>query len=347
MPPMVCFGYAGTDGMVTARNLKHYEERARGGPGLIIIEATCVNPQGRLSDVQLGLWSDDQIEGFRKIADICHRYGAVVMLQIHHAGMAVHKNVTQDKLAPSDFQGVSNLGGMALKARAMTLDEIHQVQSDFVSTALRAQKAGLDGVELHGAHGYLISQFLSPLANRRTDAYGGSLIKRTRFATEIISKIRQTAGPDFIIGCRMGCDEPDLKSSIRIAKRLEQTRIDLLHVSLGMSSFVKTENYAEPSIPEDFGYNWIVYGGTVIKKNVSVPVIVVNGIRTPRQAGYLIENGLADFAAIGKGLLVNPNWAIQAQKGQEAVTCLDCKRCAFFNPGTQCPAQHGTIKATV
>jgi 2,4-dienoyl-CoA reductase-like NADH-dependent reductase (Old Yellow Enzyme family) len=214
MPPMVCFGYAGTDGMVTDKNLKHYADRAQGGVGLIIIEATCVSRNGRLSDVQLGLWSDEHIEGFRKIAEVCHQHGVVVMVQIHHAGLAVHKNVTRDKFSASAFKGISNLNAAEITAREMTVDEIYQVQSDFVSAALRAQKAGLDGVELHGAHGFLISQFLSPLVNLRKDGYGGSLIKRTRFVTEIVSQLRQATGPDFIIGCRMGADDPDLKSSI-------------------------------------------------------------------------------------------------------------------------------------
>ncbi len=142
----------------------------------------------------------------------------------------------------------------------------------------------------------------------------------------------------------MGCDEPDLKSSIRIARILEKAGLDLLHISTGMSSFFRSEAEPGPSVPQGFNYNWIVYGGTEIKKKVNIPVIVVNGIRTPQQASYLIERELADLVAIGKGFLVNPNWANQAQASQEVMTCIDCKRCAFFNPRAKCPAQRGTMR---
>ncbi len=335
MPPMVCFGYAGEDGKVTQRNLDHYAARARGGVGLIILEATCVSRNGRLSPTQLGLWSDDQIEGFSRIAEVCHHSGAAVLVQIHHAGMGVAPGITQDVVAPSDLRGQSRFGH-ELSARALTVSEIESIRDDFIAAALRAQKAGLDGVELHGAHGYLISQFLSPLVNRREDIYGGSLLKRTRFVKDIIIGIRKAAGDDFIVGCRMGCNEPDLVSSIEIARQLEKAGLDLLHISIGVDSILKIDQ-PEPPTPQGFPGNWIVYGGTEIKKRVGLPVIVVNGIRTPEQASHLVEKGLADFTAIGKGLMVDPAWADKARQKLEITPCLDCKRCALFRPGALCP----------
>jgi len=307
MPPMVCFGFAGDDGLVTEKHLNHYEARAKGGVGLIIIEATCIDKSGRLSADQLGLWSDEQIPGFSRLAGICHQYGAKVLVQINHAGLAAPKSVTSSLLAPSNYQGKRR--DDIISASALKLTGIRSLQSKYVAAALRAQKAGLDGIEFHGAHGFLISQFFSPLVNKRTDTYGGSLDNRVRFVAEIITKIRQAAGNDFIIDCRMGCNEPDLKTSIEIAKSLEKSGIDLLHVSTG---FGPSQDKA-PSVPEGFKYNWIVYGGTEIKKHVNVPVIVVNGIRTPEQAAYLVEQGLADFTAIGHGLLSDPEWANKAQ----------------------------------
>lgn len=345
MPPMVCFGYAGEDGRVTEKNIAHYEARARGGVGTIIVEATCVNQNGRLSPTQLGLWSDEFINGFSKIAQTCHQYGAKVLVQIHSAGLMAPKSVTEDTVAPSDYTGKSRFG-TAISARPLSLNEIHQIQDDFAAAAVRAKKAGLDGVELHGAHGYLISQFFSPLRNHRLDSYGGSLANRTRFASEIIPKIRKAIGDDFIIACRIGCNEPDLQTSIEIAKRLEAAGLDLLHVSTGVDTNPVTTKDGPFQVPLDFKYNWVVFGGTEIKRNVSIPVIVVNGVRTPEQAGYLVENELADFVALGKGLLVDPEWANKAQAKQNISTCISCKVCAYFRPGATCPKLTGkTVRA--
>jgi NADPH2 dehydrogenase len=335
MPPMVCSGFTGEDGLITIKNVERYRDRARGGVGLIIIEATCINQTGRLSPIQLGLWSDDQIEGFSRIAKYCHEYDAKALVQIHHAGLAVAPGVTEDSVAPSDFQGLSR-PNQVIRARALTLAEIGLLQDEYVAAAVRAKKAGLDGVELHGAHGYLISQFFSPLMNKRVDDYGGSLVKRTRFAAEIIAKIRQAVGPDFIISCRMGCDEPDIESSIQIAQELEKAGIDMLHISTGMTNFIESKTVELP-VPKYFHYNWIVYGGTLIKEKLKVPVIVANGIRTPVEATYLVEQNLADFVAIGRGLLVDPDWANKGQQYAHVTACIRCKACSYHDMGKRCP----------
>lgn len=330
MPPMVCFGWAGREGLVTEKHIRHYEARARGGVGLIILEAACVNPDGRLADSQLCLWSDDHIKGFEEIARACHRYGARVLVQIHHAGLQTAKKVSGDPVAPSEVREKDR------HARALTPEEIHSIQEDFTVAAVRAEKAGLDGIELHGAHGYLISQFMSPVINKREDQYGGSLENRTRFALEILAAIKGRVGNRFIIGYRMGGNEPTLENGIAIARILEQAGVDLLHVSTGISAG------KEITVPEGFPYNWIVYSGTRIKEQVKIPVIAVNGIRTAEQAGGLIENGLVDFAAIGRGLLADPEWANKAQKGEEALTCLHCKTCFWAaSAGQRCPRARG------
>jgi NADPH2 dehydrogenase len=325
MPPMVCFGWAGRDGLVTEEHVRHYEARAEGGVGLIIIEATCVHPGGRLADSQLGLWDDNQVAGFARLAEACHRHGARVLVQIHHAGFKASKDVTEVRIAPSDYSEKD------VTARALTIDEIHGLQKDFIAAAVRAKEAGLDGVELHGAHGYLISQFLSPIVNKREDDYGGSLENRTRFVTEMIAGIKQRVGEDFIVGCRMGGNEPSLENGMEIARLLEKHGVDLLHVSAGIASDEL------PEVPEGFRFNWIVYCGVQIKKHVKVPVITVNGIRTPEQACSLIEQGLSDFVAVGKGLLVDAKWADKAKAGSGIIECLECKRCSWFKSGKLCP----------
>ena len=339
MPPMVCFEYPTRNGQPTEAHIKHYSDRAKGGVGLIIVEATCINSKGRLSEGQLGLWADDQIAGFKKIADACHKYGATIIVQIHHSGMAVFPSVTKDYIAPSDFRGQTKFTSpeTVLKAREMTQEEVRFVQNEFVAAAIRAKKAGMDGIEFHGAHGYLINQFLSPLINHRVDAYGGNLLKRTRFVKEIITGTRKSCGKDFLISCRMGSNEPDLASGIAIAQELEKAGLDLLHVSSGMATLLKLESGDGFPVPEGFEYNWIVYGGTQIKKNVKIPVIVCNGINTPPRAANLIEKSQADLVAIGKGLLVDPDWANKAQQKQDPIPCISCQICAHFRPEMVCP----------
>jgi NADPH2 dehydrogenase len=339
MPPMVCFEYPTRTGQPTDAHVKHYSERAMGGTGLIIIEATCVNMKGRLSSGQLGLWADDQITGFKKIAEACHKYGAVVLVQLHHGGLAVFPGLTKDIFAPSEFHGPTRYSGpdLNVRAREMNQDEIRIVQNEFVAAAIRAKKAGLDGIELHGAHGYLISQFLSPLTNKRSDAYGGNLLKRTRFVKEIIMGTRKSCGNDFIVSCRMGSNEPDLASGIQIAQELEKDGLDLLHISSGMATVLKGDSEGGFAVPPGFNYNWIAYGGTQVKKNVKIPVIVCNGIHTPERAAYLVENGLADFTAIGKGLLVDPEWVNKTHQKQAIIPCLSCDECARFRPEAVCP----------
>jgi NADPH2 dehydrogenase len=339
MPPMVCFEYPARNGQPTEAHIKHYSDRAKGGTGLIIIEATCINIKGRLSAGQLGLWADDQIAGFKQIAEACHKYGTVVLVQIHHGGLAVFPGITKDVIAPSDFQGQTRFSSpeSSIRAREMSQEEVRMVQNDFVAAAIRAKKAGLDGIELHGAHGYLINQFLSPLINHRTDAYGGNLVKRTRFAKEIIMGTRKSCGNDFIIGCRLGSNEPDLVGGIAISQEIEKAGVDILHISSGMATVLKGDSDGAIPVPSGLEYNWIAYAGTQIKKNVKIPVIVCNGIRTPERAAYLIDNDLADFAAIGKSLLVDPDWANKALQKIEPIACIECKVCAHFKPEAVCP----------
>lgn len=327
LPPMVIFGLSGDNGFVTEGNIRHYESIAKGGAGLVILEAHAVNKNGRLAPEQLGLWSDDHIDGLAKIGEACHKHDAAVLVQIHHAGMKTPVSVAEIAYAPSECDDAKR------KTSALSVEDIRSIQKDFSDAAIRAEKAGLDGVELHGAHGYLISQFMSPVTNKRTDEYGGSITNRARFACEIIEKIKNKTGSDFITGYRMGGNEPTLENGILIAEELEKSGIDLLHVSSGISSG------ETPAIPENLPYNWIVYNGTEIKKHVHIPVIVVNGIITPSQASYIIENQLADFTAIGRGFLTDPEWADKAREGREINLCRQCRRCWWFVNKEKCPGR--------
>lgn len=325
MPPMVCFGWAGGDGVVSERHIRHYEARAKGGAGLIILEAAAVSREGRLADTQLGIWSDDHIPGLREIGDRCRKHGALVLVQIHHAGLNAPASVAAMGVAPSNYDDGKR------RARELAVEEIHEIRKRFVDAARRAYEAGLDGIELHGAHGYLLSQFASPLVNKRTDKYGGRLEGRLRLALEIVEAVKTSLPGDFIVGYRMGCNEPDLETSMNMARLLQSAGVDLLHVSTGMNGS------APPASPEGFPFNWIVYGGVRIHERATVPVIVVNGIRTPEQAGRLVDEGMADLVAVGRAQLADPNWARSAMEGRDPVPCLQCKPCQRFSDGTKCP----------
>lgn len=229
VPPMVCFGWTDDSGIASRAHIEHYTNLAKGGAGLIILEAHSIQKNGRLSNDQLGIWSDDHIEGLKSIADACHKYGAIVLVQIHHAGFKVPRSVAELTVAPSSFDKDGH------NASELKLEEIREIQENFVLAAKRAELACLDGVELHGAHGYLIDQFVSPVINKREDKYGGTLISRMTFANEIIEKIKTQVSQNFILAYRIGGNAPNLDNGIEVAKELQRLGIDLLHVSAGIS----------------------------------------------------------------------------------------------------------------
>lgn len=327
MPPMVCVGYAGDDGFVTRRNLDHYKERADEGAGIIVTEATCIRKDGRIIPGQLGIWSDHHIAGLSHIPEIVKGFGAVSMIQIQHSGLLTSDLVTKNTFAPSVDEKFP-------KAKSMTVEEIQEIRDDFIRAAVRAREAGFDGVQIHGAHGYLLNQFASSFYNQRKDEYGGSVTNRMRLACEIITGIRKVCGNNLLISYRMGANSPTLEDGIDIARLLEDQPVDLLEISHG-GSLVSL-----PRPPKEFGFNWICYSGTVVKKSVTIPVGVVNEIKTPERANYLIENNLADFVAIGRPILADPRWVSKAQNKEETiVTCQNCKpRCKWYIDSSQCPA---------
>ena len=325
-PPVVCFHYAGEDGMVIPRNIEHYRLRAEGGAGIVITEATAVLKEGRLAPFQLGIWSDDHIPGMQKITEIVKTSGAISLLQIHHAGLVTKEDISEFAKGPS-------IDDKNPRSQALSLEEIGKIRDAFFIGAARAQKAGYDGIELHGAHGYLLNQFASSFFNRREDEYGGSLEKNLKFAGEIIHGIRKECGDDFIIGYRLGANSPTLDDGIKIAEHLENSGIDLLHVSHGGSLLNL------PRTPMDFEYNWIVYSGITIKRHVTVPVIAVNEIKTPDRAAWLIENDLIDFVALGRPQLADPSWVNHVKNNEPVNVCSNCKpKCRWYEDSELCPA---------
>ena len=325
VPPMVCFDYSDADGIVSDRNVAHYEKLAAGGSGLVIIEALCVCREGRLHASQLGIWGEECVPGLRRITDAVHRHGAVALAQIHHAGARRGEGVEGRLIAPSRIES----DGQACEE--MSVSDISAVTEKFVMAAGRARAAGFDGVELHGCHGYLISQFFSDVTNLRHDAYGAD---RAKFAADIVRGVRNAEGGGFIVCVRMGGNDPDMQSAVGYAKELEKAGADILHVSTGYRDY----RPADLVYTEDENYNWIVRSGIIIKRNVGIPVIVVNGIRTPFQASYIIEEKLSDFTAVGRGMLVDPDWIVKMSEDRPVAVCRSCMRCNWFTDPSKCPA---------
>ncbi len=343
LPPMVCFGWGGPEGFAEDRHVAHYRARAAGGVGLVIVEAACVLPEGRLHIPQLGLWSDGHIPGLARIAAACRAEGARTLLQVHHAGrhsVPDPANPEEPVLGPSDWSHGRR------RARAASAEELAAIGEAFVAAARRAFDAGFDGVELHGAHGYLLNQVASPIANRRTDGYGGDTRGRTRLLREIVAGIRSGTSPDFLVGCRMGGLDPDLDEGVRIARAYAEAGVQVLHVSGGIAG-----PDGLPPVPDDAiqgaraaggrfsdePFSLPVFAARRIRKEAGVPVIAANGIHTGERAAWLVREGWADMAAIGRPLLHDPDWARRVRQGQPGDCCLHCRSCGWFRKADNCP----------
>jgi 2,4-dienoyl-CoA reductase-like NADH-dependent reductase (Old Yellow Enzyme family) len=220
---------------------------------------------------------------------------------------------------------------------AYSPEEITALRDKFIRAAERAKKAGYDGVQLHACHGYLLNQFVSPTANRRTDAYGGNTKSRTRFVCEIIRGIHDACGRDFIVSARTTVAEPSLEEACAIADAYIESGIDYLQTSTGIATL-------EPDkigCPKDIPYNCTVWAGTALHRHVAgrVPVSVVNGILSPALANYIIGNDLADTVDAARALLADPAWAKAVTDGADYIKCRDCKSC-FWSPFMphRCPA---------
>lgn len=288
LPPMVRFSLVKKDGYVTQELVDWYEDIALNGVGMIIVEASCVSPDGKLRDNQIGIWDDEFIPGLTKIADVCRKHQVPALIQIHHAGFK---------------EGIRDVPKETLEA----------ILEDFKKAFERAKVCGFDGIEIHGAHTYLLSQLNSRIWNTREDEYGGPFENRMTFNRKLIEGTKHLFDDNFILGYRMGGNEPQLEDGIEIAKYLESLGVDLLHVSSGVPDpQYKTE--VKIPVPEDFPHDWVVYLGVEIKKHVNIPVIGVRKIKTEEDASWLIENNHLDFAAVGRAMIARPHWMAWAKK---------------------------------
>jgi len=321
MPPLVCFNWADEEGIETQSRSEHYGLRSDADTGFIVIEAAAISKEGRITKSELGIWDDKHLDQYKRIADRCHQNDTLVVVQIVHAGI----KACYDKVyAPSVLEENEK------EVLELSIDHINQIKEDFISAAVRAYKSGLDGVELHGAHGYLLNQFASPKSNLRKDQYGGDLENRFRLPLEIIDEIKKQTSEDFLITYRYGLNDPTFEDDINAVKMLQAAGVVFFNVSsgIGIKAFDTPDEY-----PESF----ITYMGYKIKQNVNVPVASVYGIRHPEQAIKLINDDLTDMVAVGRGLLADPEWSKKAINNQQINMCLHCKPCQFAKDGHKCP----------
>jgi len=303
MPPMAT-ELATEKGKVTDKLIKHYLDRCS-GLGMLIIEHTYIEIQGKYSPRQLGIYDDELIEGLSKLVkEVKEKCNTVIIIQLNHAGGKASSNITSRKpIAPSPIM----VPGGTEQPRQMTLADMKRVKNAFKNAAIRAIKAGFDGVEIHGAHGFLLNQFLSPITNKRIDAYGGTLAKRMKFPLEVIEQVRRAIGNKLLL-YRLGADDMmpgglTIEESRKFAMKLEEYGVDIIDVSGGLCG----------SRPEGLtGQGYFVPLAEKIKSVVRVPVIGVGGIRDPKYADEIVRLGKVDLVAVGRAILENPNWPIKA-----------------------------------
>ena len=358
-----------TNGCPTEKLMAYYEERAKGGVGLIIPGICRVNDMGAASTfTQLAMSQDYQIEPMRAFAERLHRHGAKLCLQLHHPGRQGYassintlplvipvverfpkvldwlfkctplllgleaRGICQSVQAPSEGE-LANHG--ATRIHAMSHREVKNLIRDFVEAAVRCQKAGVDAVELHGGHGYLIQQFLSPNTNHRTDEYGGSFENRLRFLKEIIEGIRLRCGRNYPLIVRLTADEMyerigkpgkgyGLEEGKRIAKRLEELGVDAINVTSACYDVYNA--WLEPTSYEP---GWRAYLAKEIKSVVSIPVIAANYMRSPEQAERQLEEGVQDFIGSARSFICDPQWVNKVAQGhpEQIRRCIGCLNC--------------------
>jgi len=303
MPPMAS-ELATRSGEVTEALVAHYKSRCR-SVGLVIVEHSYIHPIGKRSEKQPGIHSNNRVAGLSRLVEALHEEGTPIAIQINHAGRRANSRVTGAQPVAASCIPNPETNEMP---RELTADEIESIVKAFGLAARRAVKAGFDAVEIHGAHGYLLNQFCSPLTNRRNDRYGGVLENRMRFPLEVASDVLSKVGQDIPVLYRLGADDMmpgglTLEESKRIAQSLAILGIAVIDVSGGLCGY-------QPSNLSGEGY--FAHLAKEIKQTAKAPVITSGGIKTPQFADEIVKKGIADLVGIGRALLADPNWATRA-----------------------------------
>ena len=337
MSPMT-MNYATEDGRATDKLIRHYLERAKGGVGLIMVEGTYFTPEGKGYRQQLGLCSPEHARALEKMTQAIHALGngTKIFIQLHHAGARTSAKITG--LQPVAPSGISAYPGGEIP-HALTVSEIKELVRVHVQTAVWAKEAGFDGIDLHCAHGYLIPAFLSPLSNRRDDAYGGDLAGRTRFLLDIITGIKERLGKAYPLTIKISGDEfmeggLGIAEMIRVAQIAQQAGIDGITVSAGSVGGKKLGSLEQAhqilrTMPMMTKPACLVPLAEKFKKNLNIPVITVGRINHPSLAEEILAQGRADLIAMGRPLLADPYLPQKAMEGREA----DIRLCIACNEG--------------
>lgn len=313
------------DGIIDDRYIAYHEAKARGGWGLVITENCLINPESGVSKCLPGLYNEEQVEALTKLTDAVHVAGGRIAAQIYHCGRAGNLGVTGGKplVAPSAIRDVTNKE----IPRALTVAEIHELTEQFAQAALRAKRAGFDAVEIHGASGYLLSQFTSPYSNKRTDEYGGSTENRARFSIEVVQRVRELVGDDYPIFYRLCCNEYiegglGIEEAKVIAKMLENASVDVMHCTQGV--FI-TNEYTTP--PYAITKGSLINNAAEIKKVLDIPVIGVGGhVNTPAMAESILLSGKVDMVTMARASLADPDLPLKAKEGrcEDILQCIAC-----------------------
>jgi NAD(H)-dependent 7beta-hydroxy-3-oxo-delta4-cholenoic acid oxidoreductase len=326
MAPMAT-DYAEGEGLVSDRLLAYYEARARGGVGLITLEVCSIDAHFPYVPRNLGLWDDSLIPGLSRLTEAAHRHGAKIIPQLAHPGPESLSPIFTGEETVGPSAGIRN-GITRLKCRELAVEEIAAIVEQFGQAALRARKAGFDGIELHAAHAYmLVGSFLSALKNRRTDTYGGSLEGRLRFCVEVIESIKTTAGADFPLVLRISGDElapggRGLNETRYMVSLLSHAGVDAFHVSAGV--YPDRSWRVIPPAGTQPGVNAPL--ARAIRESTDLPVMVVGRITTPGLAEHILRRGDADLVVLGRALLADPDFVNKAMEGRsdDITPCIGC-----------------------
>ena len=333
MAPMVT-NFAGQDDIVTDRLIGYYTERARGGVGTIVVEASSIGKTVRIAKHQVGAYDDRFIPGLSRLAGAIRDAGAVALLQLCHGGPKI---LTEAGLTTVSVSAVGVRTGDV--PRALSIEEFRRVRRDFVAAARRAQAAGFDGIEIHAAHFYLLSAAISPFTNQRKDRYGGDIENRSRLTREVVEDVKGALGDGFSVWVRINaCEKMEnglsLEEGARAAALISESGADVIHVSAYATPVAKHAKTVlripvgggpQKDSPPGF---YLPYAGAV-KKAVPVPVVAVGKLDDPELSSKAISHGTCDMIALGRQLLCDPYWALKVKEGREdeIVHCDYCAVC--------------------
>ena len=333
---------ADNSGAVTDTSEAMYCKLGKGGSGLIVTGFAYVAPLGQALPRQYSVHTDTMIPGLHRLVQAAHQGGAKIALQIVHAGInsgyLLKKGITtlavsrkQDSIRPGMLPLLSRKQEINIPHREITDEEIEGVLSDFASAAVRARKAGFDAVQLHGAHGYLMCQFLSPLFNFRTDRWGGSAENRRRFNLELVRRVREALGDDFPLLIKFGVQDDEegglpLNEGLETAQQMVAKGVDAIEISAGIGG---ASPIARKSEPERVPYR---ERAAAVKRVVTVPVMVVHGIRSLEMAKNIVDSGDADLISMSRPLIQEPDLIARWQRGETWPSkCISCLRCHSLN----------------